>query len=819
MMNLPRCLVLLSVAVISAAACDDPEITPSGNLARPSALSYVAHDEKRGDLLIADAEAQGVRVLQLLDDPLQGGSTLKTERQSFVRAPTVAFPLLIPAARHPTHVVSASNVAFALSTVDSAIHVIDVQASEFGASAVSGSVDTYKALARLELNDPAFGDAFPVALRTNDDREVFVLFDRPQTKDSLLGALKLNNSSGAWSIESVVTATLSVSSPRDFIVRNEPDAVAVVSSAASSSVAVVGLTDSDTFDLPRYINVGGPSNRLVDAEESGVVVFRLDRPALVLLEVENGALQRSGRRLDNDEGVQSPYTPRQESDAALLDGDLYGRIDLPSPAVAGAFGRLENLRPGFSGVTISSEMIAACAVEKVEGNVCSYLSENGQELTGRCGYDGDELACLFTGHVPNVIRESDRNSDGLAAVVYVVLVDGRDAFLAGSPLRLVRSSESFVERIEALRNDTLEIDECEQVQAPSSCEDRQTALVCSAAAELSASPAEGCAAVVAQASSCTSRVLSREFESAASFKVEYRGNLFSTNKFSLSASQTSTTQARLDINRSENFSSSFYQVRAGDRVDIQLGQLESELEPCADLSGTALDTALSDVGSRVFSASYLMSDDATINVQLEDTNDLLAKLLACGAVFKGHMLEFYPADEVMVLAEFSDSTSEISGKIHDRAPVQTSSGADFVEFDSVLRLTVRSTEKFSIDSSCERRDTKATCASDSECAEGLCTQSLAQNRAGQACLGTCEAAPVTSRRVCNGYRFEVYPSVMNSNPVTSCPATTQGILIAAPEDTTFVAARKSWFTSVPGSRALRETILTSDNFLTCAIYR
>ena len=184
MRNLRRYGLLFNLAAIAAFGCDDPEIIPSGNLSRPSALTYIAHDEQRGDLLIADAEAQGVRVLQLLDDPLQGGSSLKNDRQSFARSPTLAFPLVIPAPRHPTHVVSSDDTAFALSVVDSTIHVLDVKASDFAGSTVSGSVDTYRTLASLKLEQAEFQGAFPVALRSKGS-DVFVLFDRPATQDSM----------------------------------------------------------------------------------------------------------------------------------------------------------------------------------------------------------------------------------------------------------------------------------------------------------------------------------------------------------------------------------------------------------------------------------------------------------------------------------------------------------------------------------------------------------------------------------------------------------------------------------------------------------
>jgi|GEM_PF-6290672 len=818
MRNLRRYGLLFCVSTVVVIGCDDPEIIPSGNLSRPSALSYIAHDEQRGDLLIADAEAQGVRVLQLLDDPLQGGSSLKNDRQSFARSPSLAFPLVIPAPRHPTHVVSSGDNAFALSVVDSTIHVLDVKASDFAGSTVSGSVDTYRTLASLKLEQAEFRGAFPVALRAKGS-DVFVLFDRPGTQDSLLGQLKLDASSGTWSIASVKTATLAVSSPRDFILRDESETVAVVGGAASSSVAIVGLTDDAGFDSPRYIDAGGPTHRLVDAEESGVVILRLDRPALVLLETNNGVLRRSDRRFDNDEGIRSPYMSRADSDALLLDADLYGRIDLPSPAVAGAFGRLDNLKPGFSGVAVSDEMRTACTGEKTEGNICSYLNTNGEELTGRCGFDGDELACLFAGHVPNVIRSSDRDADGFAPIVYIVLVDGRDAFLAGSPLRLVRASNSFVERVEALRTNSIEIDECEQIQAASSCEDRQTKILCSAAAELSSIPAEGCAGVVSQASACAPSVLSREFETATSFRVEYRGNLFTSEEFTLSLSTTSTTEAELVLGSSEAFSSSLFQVRLGDLVDIQLERPVTDLQSCADLDEPALVAALAELEANVFSVSFLANSNQTVTLQLGE-DETLNKLLACGIVFTGRRVEIYPSDEIMILAELSDSASERSGKVHAREPIQTSStGAAFVDLDSILRLNIRSDEGFSVGSSCERKEIQPSCSSDSECSVGLCVQSPVQNRTGQTCAGFCQDGQKETKRVCSGFRFEVSPSVMNSNPVTSCPATTQGILIAAPEDTTFVPERKSWFTSVPGSRALRETILTIDSYLTCAIYR
>ena len=86
---------------------------------------------------------------------------------------------------------------------------------------------------------------------------MFLFFLIVQQRKTQCSQPRLDASAGSWSIGSVQTTTLAVGSPRDFILRDELETVAVVSGAASSSVAVVSLADAGGFDSPRYIDAGG----------------------------------------------------------------------------------------------------------------------------------------------------------------------------------------------------------------------------------------------------------------------------------------------------------------------------------------------------------------------------------------------------------------------------------------------------------------------------------------------------------------------------------------------------------------------------------
>lgn len=801
-------ILTASFFILSSFGCDEDEIIPSGNLDRPSGLAYVEYEDGRGDLFVADAEAQGVRVLQLLDNPLQGGSSLKPERQTFVRAPTVQFPLVMPAPRHPTHVTATKTRAYALSTVDSTIHVLDVGPSTFGASATLATNDTYKSLATLPLNAAEFTNALPVAL-TAVDNGLIVLFDRPQTGDGLLAKLELQDTV----ISSIETATISSGSPRDLIVRTVQPLAAVVSSAATSSVAIVELNSSggSAFGAVRYVDVGGSSHRLIDAQDSGVVVIRLDRPAVVILENDAGILKRSSRRFDNDFGIRSPYTPRNETDAELASGDLYGRIDLPNQPVSGAYGLLTSMHPGFAGVDASANMLTACE-DQTENSLCEYESEGGSTLSGRCRYDGDQLACSFTGHVPDVIQTADKTTEGQSAVVYLVLADGRDAFLVGNPLRLVKSSASYVEQVALSREDDMTISGCSSVQAPASCSERQVRISCSESAEVSSEVSDSCRGLGTSASACEPSVLSREFLVASSFKAEYRGNLFVESEGRLKAIDTSTQSFRFEHLESRTFDLSTYQIKNGDWIHVQVTKPSIENDACAAQWVDGIESS--------FHKGLIVDADTNyLDLAFPEATQI-SNLLTCGIELDISWAEIFPQDEVFVLTELVSSASDKISKVHSRVAIQTSSTAsDFVEIDDVLKLRIASDSGFGLDTSCTETEKSRPCTSGSDCESGLCTASLVQDRDGNVCTGTCDDGQAIFERVCSGARFEIVPTLMNSNPVSSCPATDRALLVAAPEDTVFVPNRRSWFTSVPGSRALRETILTDDSYLTCASYR
>ena len=94
---------------LSVGACGDETTNPVGDLSRPAGLVYVERPDRRGDLFIADAEVDGVRLQQFQLLPV-GTSTALV--QEFALAPSVFAPLIIPTPGFP------SEMAFAPGNED-----------------------------------------------------------------------------------------------------------------------------------------------------------------------------------------------------------------------------------------------------------------------------------------------------------------------------------------------------------------------------------------------------------------------------------------------------------------------------------------------------------------------------------------------------------------------------------------------------------------------------------------------------------------------------------------------------------------------------
>ncbi len=428
---------LAPVLALTAAACTDEPPPPSGNLDRPSGLAIVDRGEGRSDVLIADSEAGGLRVLQLRRTTEIDGSFF--DEESFVFAPSVFFPLAIPASGFPTDVaVSKSPTgavpaegdqdrAYVLAPATAQLHVLDVRAAGYRISATAAN--TYYSRGSIDLEGVVAEPAIPVDVETLPSRAgldvVVVALDVLGADHGLVAVLHLRNDADPPSVVQVETRRVPAA-PRELGLRAEAPAGLWLSSATSTVVAFVPVTTASAAEVlgaPVEVEVGGPTLRVVDAGPTGALALRLDRASAVWIDTSSGQPRRGTMPLT------TPFTPAEE----LGTPDARGRLDLrPSPAVAGAHARLASL-PSVP------------------------LPDPG----------GD-------GNQPPVdqIRAEDKNgSDGLADVVALVHADALLSFVVGSPPRLALSRGAGLTGLRAVRSASVSVDGCARITAGgASCE-------------------------------------------------------------------------------------------------------------------------------------------------------------------------------------------------------------------------------------------------------------------------------------------------------------------------------------------------------------
>ena len=144
-------LIFVSVLAGVGLACEDDPPTPSGNLARPAGLAYIERDPARtgdgpgvfrSDLLIADSEAQGVRIAQFLARAAEDGA-LEFEPLFFVPAPVAFFKLAARAPGFPTDVEVVERLgdlparAYVLAPASGQLHVLEVGGIPYRGAATS----------------------------------------------------------------------------------------------------------------------------------------------------------------------------------------------------------------------------------------------------------------------------------------------------------------------------------------------------------------------------------------------------------------------------------------------------------------------------------------------------------------------------------------------------------------------------------------------------------------------------------------------------------------------------------------------------------
>ncbi len=329
-----RALILISSLGIVAGACRANPPTSTGRLVRPSGLLFLDRPEESGntreDLLITDSESEGVKILQFALD-LNAGTT----QLGFVPAPTVFFPLVVPAPGFPTEIAASHDQstsikrAYVLSPGDAKLHVLDVTPLGFQQSALAKPGN--RLLRSIDLAEVAGNDLIPtdveVAATIGDVDLVAVSFQSLESQGDELALFRL----GIETDMLVGTASLA-DSPRRISVRGvgTPE-VQILASSGSNSITQVALDPNaaDPVVAVQTTDVGGPTDELVDAGDRGAFAIRSDTARIVHLIPGPRWLRRSTAP------DHSPLTPLDQRGSS----ELIGTLDVhPSPIGAAAVG-------------------------------------------------------------------------------------------------------------------------------------------------------------------------------------------------------------------------------------------------------------------------------------------------------------------------------------------------------------------------------------------------------------------------------------------------------------------------------------------------
>lgn len=334
------CLIL---APTFLAGCPSDEPQASGRLDRPSGLVIAARPPEtsastgnplgREDLLIADSEAQGVKIFQYIEGRSTG---------EFVPAPAAFFPLVVPAPGFPTEIslsgAGAGDRLYALSAGAALLNVLDVTPLIFGASAVGNEGNVL--LGDIDLTALA-GDALvptdvEVVGTVGTQDLVAVSFQGIGAPDALM-LIEVDASGGMPVVGQVFEAPIGPGPRGMGLVPIGTSSVAlVVSSAGSDSVTEVAVDPLGTDPIlgVRTIDAGGPTQDVVDAGAAGAFAVRVDRPAVVHLVQGPSGLERSSV-------VQpSPYAPLEDRGTDAVRGVIY---TFDSPIGAASYGTVPQL--------------------------------------------------------------------------------------------------------------------------------------------------------------------------------------------------------------------------------------------------------------------------------------------------------------------------------------------------------------------------------------------------------------------------------------------------------------------------------------------
>ncbi|MEO1232644.1 MAG: hypothetical protein AAFZ18_27490 [Myxococcota bacterium] len=364
-----RRLVPLVLAA-AALACDDDPPIPSGNLVRPSGLAFVARPNledpgcplaepaclDRSDVLVADSEAQGVRIIQYAETVISNGE-IEDRPAFFVPAPVSFFKLAAESPGFPTLVTPVPAIATAtvarpahalvLSPASGQLHVLEIANTEYQAPATT---DTNILIGSVDLFGPALGaGGVPVALElvnaTAEVAVVAVLLDGLGQASGQLLLLQVDltrpdpDDPGLLSMTQRIDVEELPAGSQDLVFRDEGgDRSLLVTNIEDDFIREISLAPGGGgFEgMPLSIDAFGPTLKLIDIGASGVLALRLDRSAAVWLHYDSAtqAFIRPDTVLpsayDDVDPSQRPSEP--------------GVLTLRSPiAVTGAHARLSEL--------------------------------------------------------------------------------------------------------------------------------------------------------------------------------------------------------------------------------------------------------------------------------------------------------------------------------------------------------------------------------------------------------------------------------------------------------------------------------------------
>ena len=709
--------LLFACLIAALVACDDEPPQASGRLLRPSGMAYVERPPEnagtstvvRADLVIADSEAQGIRVLQLE----QRGGTRRTE---FVLAPVVFFPLAIPAPGFPTDVAISrgddpsvfrpgdNDRVYALSPASGVLHVLDVRMATFGTSVTLAEPQTYRALDQLSLDGLVPEPATPVDVETiaaaGEGDVVLVALDVIGADHGVLAALTVVPSDGGFSIASVETTTIAAV-PTEITVRTSTPAAVLVSSAGSSFISVVRLDPAPTtgrvFADSLRIDAGGPTREVVDAGEAGLVALRVDRPAAVIFEPSAGGFIRSPRV------YRTPYDAPSAPGATAEPGVM----TLRTAAVSGALGALPFLP--------STELNAS-------GGVVDLFEPSRSGPPSLLGAD--------------------------QPVVMLVHMDGILSFLFGSPLELASVERGRVEHVDRLVADDLSVAGC-GVAAPL-VPGLSNPLTCEESVARADNESTFETMNMTQlAAACDASVIGVDAVVPRSVSATYRGALRIEQGGLMRRVSTATTSLRYVLVPGGLGAFDPDVVRVSDLVMVALRPPPGCQGVPAEIVGTG--TIASVIGEE-------------LRVEFAPTASLLG-LAECGEVAIDRY-EVFPAGEEFVVAATNDPRQH-----YERVPVTVVDGESRAELRAVVSTQLTSQAGFtcteasrtvscSTDADCFGGSCQASTAAG---CSGAC--------AAYCSAGGCPAQG--PERVCSGVRFELTPtrpSLVDGSGVVSAAA-------------------------------------------------